>query len=360
MNREQQLAELHGYYSERPIPENLSEIVEQQLDVSLKSKYLDISLKNPLLVAPGQVTLRVSQIKAIRESGYAGCVLKSVVGEAPSSACSMAAQRKNASYIRTVYEASDPDQARPIIHWDGRCDPRPLDSYLRFAKDCHGIQEPGKFAAIGSFLCHLPLPGAGFLEQEWTHTARALHALGYDHFEIDFCPFLAGDDYTQDQKNVLRWYRTCPKFIKDVSPRIRVSPKLLNLDWGLEFQLQMAEAAIEGHSDGLVVANRFYNKELGSAHGGEELRRRNLDQIAQIKKRFPDVPISATGGVYSGTHVYEYLRAGAENVQLLSYIMGKVNRPFAKSKGSKFEKVLHRILLDPEDGLVACMLGGDA
>ncbi|MCL4376842.1 MAG: hypothetical protein M1409_00465 [Actinobacteria bacterium] len=117
----------------------------------------------------------------------------------------------------------------------------------------------------------------------------------------------------------------------------------------------MAEGAVKGGSDGLVIGNRIYKEQYGSGHGGEDLRLLNLQQIKKIKKLFPGIEISATGGIYSGKHVFEYLKAGAKNVQLLSYIMGKVKKPFIKN-GNKFENVFHKLLFDSTDGLLFYML----
>jgi len=51
-------------------------------------------------------------------------------------------------------------------------------------------------------------------------------------------------------------------------------------------------------------------------------------QIREIKNVFPDISISGTGGIYEGRHILEYLKAEAENVQVLSYIPGKVKNNF--------------------------------
>lgn len=357
MDCRRELFRVHEYYKHAPIPSDIFRKLVGEFSLpSMNASYLDLQLKNPLIVAPGQMTLRVSQIEAIRNAGFAGCVLKSVIGESKNGGCSMINQRKRASYIKTFYDPDDITGERPIIHWNGRLDTRSLAEYLEFARDASIFNDPDDFIVIASFLCHLPFPREDFLEEEWINTTRMHYEAGLKHIEIDFCPFLAGDDYTEDQKNILRWYRTCPGIMKSVADDVKVFPKLLNLDWGLEFQLEMAEASIDGGADGLVVSNRFYDKHYGSGHGGAELRRRNLKQVKLIKEHFPNISISATGGVYSGKHIYDYLKAGAENVQLLSYLMGKVNKPFSKMSGSRFDMVFHKLMLDPDEGLIACLL----
>lgn len=356
MDKRKQLQELHEKYSKEHIPSNINEIVEETIGIRLASNYVDIPLANPLLIASGQLTLNLDQIKSARKSGFAGCVLKSVVGEAITGLCSMSMQRKMPTSIKSYYESEDAHREFPIIHWNGRCDARSLDEYMDFARGAKKKTNDARFVPIASILCHLPLPGDPLKADEWVHTTKRLFDAGYNHIEIDFCPFLKGDNYTDNQKNVLDWYRNCTALMKTVSNEIRVIPKMLNLEWGLDFQVKMAEAAIEGGADGLLVANRIFKSEYNSGHGGIELRERNLAQVKEIKKCFPSLKVAATGGVYNGRQAYEYLKAGAECVQLLSFIMGKVNKPFAKAEGNKFEKVFHKLLLDPNDGLVAAII----
>jgi dihydroorotate dehydrogenase len=98
----------------------------------------------------------------------------------------------------------------------------------------------------------------------------------------------------------------------------------------------------------LVVANRFFRKyidketgeEYFTAHGGKELRILNQKQVREIRKAV-DLPISATGGTYSGRHVAEYLEIGAQNVQVLTYVMK-----------NGFERAFRNLMFDPENGFI--------
>jgi len=307
----------------------------------LKGKYGDFVLKNPILVAPGQLTRTFSQILKIKKAGYGGCVLKSVVGEDKDGNCSMLEMRKPPTYIKTVYDEDDKEKKCPIIHWDGRADTRNLSEYLDFAREAVKLMDEN-FLIVASILCHLPLPDEDFKKEEWIFTTEKLFEIGYRIFEIDFCPHLRAKDELVEKNNILRWYRHVPSFLKSVSEKIIVYPKILNFDYGMDFQIKMVESSLEGNADGVVVANRIFKKELGTAHGGRELRERNLAMIKEIKKRFPEIKISATGGIYSGKHIIEYMEAGAENVQLLSFLMGRVN---IDAEGeNKFEKVFNKLM----------------
>ena len=85
------------------------------------------------------------------------------------------------------------------------------------------------------------------------------------------------------------------------------------------------------------------------------MKKRNVKQIKEIKKIFPEVHISGTGGIYSGIDILDYMEAGANNVHLLSFLMGKTSINF-EIEGTKLEKVFYYLLFDKETGLLPSML----
>jgi len=351
----EKIARLEEYFARHPLAENPEGTIEQELGISIGAAYGTLPLKNPVIVAPGQLTRFAGQIAEIKKAGYSGCVLKSVVGEDAEGNCSMSSFRKPASYIRSVYDPGDTESLYPIIHWDGKLDTRNLPACMKFAQEVRAHAKKGDFLLAASLLCHLPSPEEDFRKEEWTNTAKIFHDAGYREFEIDFCPQLSKESALIEKKNILRWYGTIPSYVKSVSPEITVFAKVMNLDFGMDFQIEMSKAALKGGADGIVIGNRIFKKEFGCAHGGKELKERNLVQIREIKKLFPDAHVSGTGGVYSGKDMLDYLLAGAENVQILSFLMGKTCIEF-KRKGTKFEQVLHRLIFDTEDGLLASMI----
>ncbi|MCM8759798.1 MAG: hypothetical protein NC906_08530 [Candidatus Omnitrophica bacterium] len=354
MSTFQRLKDLSQYFLNHDIPEDFSEIASKELGIDISARYGPFRLKNPLLVAPGQMTVSVSQIQLIKQSGFAGCVLKSVVGEDEKGSCSMIKLRRKPTKVETVYDDYDTEGEFPIIHWDGGLDTRDLQHYLEFARIAIKLSGPD-FPVIASILGHLPSYDEDFIEDEWVYTTKKLYDTGYRVFEIDFCPFLKEHDELMSQKTILRWYRVIPEMLKKSFNDIFVFPKILNLDYGTDFQLKMVESSFQGKADGVIIANRIYKKEFGCAHGGEELRQHNLKQIKMVHQLYPDFEISATGGIYRGNHIIEYLSAGAKNVQVLSFLMGKVKKPFEK-KGNRFQQVFYKLMLDVESGYIACLL----
>ena len=330
------------------------EKIKEITGIDLSSRYGNVHLKNPILVAPGQMTRTETQIFQIKQANFAGCVLKSVVGEDGEGVCSMISYRTPSTWLRSVYDRDDKEKKFPIIHWNGKGDTRSLDEYLKFAINAFKYQEKN-FVVIASLLCHLPLPGEEIKKDEWVYTTQKLYEAGGRIFEIDFCPQLRKEEERIEKENILRWYREIPGIMKSVGKDVSVFPKLLNLEFGIDFQLEMVKAAIEGKSDGVVVANRIFKKEFNCTHGGKELKKRNVEQIKEIKKIFPEIHISGTGGIYSGIDILDYMEAGAENVQLLSFLMGKTSINF-EIEGTKFEKVFYYLLFDEKTGLLPCML----
>lgn len=337
-----------------PYPASIGEICRRELGLDLTAFYGKSRLDNPIMIASGQMTRFRGQIDKIVSAGYGGFVFKSFVGECLDGRCSMETFRRASSFIKSVYDQEDVGGEMPIIHWSGRLDTRPMQKYLDFVVDCSSLCDSGCHS-VYSFLCHLPKLNEDLLAEEWLHTVRHLMNIGAKDMEIDFCPFLQSENMLEDKCTVLRWYRECTSLIKAHYPDTGIYPKLINPLWDKQFYLDMMEAAVAGGADGLTIANRFFRPEYGSGHGGRELREKNLELVSMCKKVFPDLPIAATGGIYTGRHVFEYLRQGASSVQLLSFVMGKVYRSFI-CRGSKYRQVMHELIFEPEKGLAAAML----
>jgi len=335
---------------------NLSKMLEKEFDIDISASYLDLNLRNPILIAPGPLSQNISQIKRAAKADYGGMVLKSVVGEDKDGNASMKIMRRKSTFARWVYD----EEGNPVFHWNGGLDPRSLEDYLSFAREAFKLGKKEEFPLIASFLCHLPKDAdEEWKVKEWEYTtkkmveaARILYGDSPVIFEIDFCPFLKRERLAVNKATVLKWYREAPRLIKEASSNVYVVPKLLNLDFGFDFQMEMVKAAKEGGADGVVIANRFFRKyavketgeEYFTAHGGRELRVRNQRQIREAKKIL-DIPISATGGTYSGRHVSEYLKIGAQNVQALTYVMK-----------NGFERAFESLMFNPKDGFVTLLL----
>ncbi|MBS7657036.1 hypothetical protein KEJ33_03840 [Candidatus Bathyarchaeota archaeon] len=337
--------------------DKVNKSLDKNFGITLLSTYLDFELKSPIIVAPGPLSQTTSQIVRAATSGFGGMVLKSVVGEDKYGNSSMKMLRTKPTFARWVSD----DEGNPVYHWNGGLDQRTFTEYLKFAEKSFKIGEELKFAIIPSFLCHLPkdIEKEDWKVEEWEYTVTKLSEAALPlykdrkiTFEIDFCPFLKREKLAVDKKTILHWYRETPKLVKENCPNSYVVPKIMNLDFGLDFQIEMIKAAKQGGADCVVIANRFFRKFVDpdtkesyfTAHGGRELRIINQGQIAKAKEAV-NIPISATGGTYSGKHVYEYLSLGAQNVQLVTYVMKY-----------GFEESFKNIMFNMQDGLLAALV----
>ncbi len=348
-----ELTRLYEYYSKHHLPKDLTERIVDIFGIDIRAKYHHRELPNPIIVAPGQMSMHDNQIDSEDRAGYGGLVLKSFVGEAPNGSCSMDFWRTEGNYTRTYYEPGyRVDGSRPIVHWNGKGDTRNLEDYLPFAVRTYKSRRRCRTVRIASIICHLPgTKDEKWMEEEWLYTTKVLSDVGYKIFEIAFSPTPSVLEKAKDRDIVLEWYRTAPKIMRRARDDIVIYPKIMNMRWGLNYQFQMVEASFEGSSDGVVVANRMFNRKFKSGHGGRALLKTNLKQIRRVRREGLDIPISGTGGIYTGVEAIAYLLAGAENVQLLSYIMGKVKIPI-NHVDNQFAQVLYELILNPYNGLI--------
>ncbi|MCM8814703.1 MAG: hypothetical protein NC931_01765, partial [Candidatus Omnitrophica bacterium] len=107
MSSDKKLSELSQHFLFSDIPEDFSDIVKNELNLDIWAKYGNLELKNPVIVAPGQMTTSILQLHLIKQAGFAGCVLKSVVAEDKNQRCSMKILRKKPTKVETVYDETD-------------------------------------------------------------------------------------------------------------------------------------------------------------------------------------------------------------------------------------------------------------
>jgi hypothetical protein len=140
----------------------------------------------------------------------------------------------------------------------------------------------------------------------------------------------------------------------------RIALKLMNARIDDAFQVAMIEAAAE--ADALVVFNRLFDAEQGVAYGGWDLSDRNLRVLdlhrstVQPSNR-PRPAWCGTGNVTSGRMILEYARRGCESVQVHTLFQLPLDA-YPATAGSRTQRMLHLLVFDPHDGLIAGMLDG--
>jgi hypothetical protein len=135
---------------------------------------------------------------------------------------------------------------------------------------------------------------------------------------------------------------------------VRLALKLMNARFDDAFQAEMVAAS--GAADTLVVFNRLWDASAGIAYGGHDLSDRNLRVLDLVRASgIPHPPLSGTGDIATGRMAVAYARAGCTSVQVHTGFQ-LPRSEYAAESGSRPAMLLHRMVFDPADGLVAVML----
>ena len=332
--------------------------VREQYRIDLTARYLGVDLPHPVGKASGQLSLNRTQLETDAAAGLAFVVLKTVIAEDAAGDRAMAAWAVPESRMRVEQRASADGRAGWTVTWKGRGWDRTLDDYLALVRAGRAITVAGGPLILPSVKYHLPEGNAEFRDGEYRHTtARLADAWGGGPLllEKDFSPTLAGDDRSRARETILRWLAEVPPRIRAAAPTgVRLALKLMNARFDDAFQAEMVAASAE--ADALVVFNRLWDAEAGVAYGGHDLSDRNLRVLQAVRRAgTPHPPLSGTGNIATGRMVVAYARAGCTSVQVhTGFQLPRSEYP--AGGGSRTWMLLHRILLDPADGLVAAML----
>lgn len=345
----------------RDFPRDPAGYIREAYGVDLTARYLGFTLPHPIGKGSGQLSLNLDQLEADREAALAFVVLKTVIGEDAGGERSMGAWAVHETRMRVERRTSREGKVGWTVTWKGRGWDRSFDDYLALVRAGRDITQAGGMVVVPSAKLHLPRLDEEFRDREYRHTIGGIAgAWGGDFLplEKDFSPTLAGDALANERAQILRWLREVPARIRNaVGVPVRLALKVMNARFDDAFQLEMLEAAGGAHT--LVCFNRLYDPAAGVAYGGYDLSERNLRVLA-ARPRSPGGPaLSGTGNICSGRAILDYARLGCESVQLHTYFQLPLGM-YPAATGSRTQRVLHALLFDPREGLVASMLGLEA
>lgn len=326
LRQQERLERLHRRYQREPLPQDLPVIVQERLDIALSSRYGHLTLANPFLVAPGPASDDVRKVEKAAECGWGGIVLPTVAAEEGDGRCNLAGLRVEVERQgpSSAYRRDDARRARPALTWNGKLDHRTLDEFAVFVRGASEALAECRTCLIGSFEAGADCAG------ESHHTAAVLSASGAEAVEM-----LLRASPTASQME-------CANAAEGVG--FRLAPGLRGSDGRLSASLIPKFAA----SSVITIDLRTGLRLAESPFAGEHFA------VVESLWRAGGC-VSAAGGVYSGREALEHILNGAASVQVCSFLAGKVRAPLKRSL-NKYEQVLHALLLDPADGLVAALL----
>lgn len=326
--------------------------------VDLSGRYLGAPLPHPIGKGSGQLSLNTSQLETDADAALAFVVLKTVIAQDEDGTQAMAGWAIHETHMAVERLAAADGRSGWTVTWKGRGWDRSLDDYLQLLAQGQRLAAECGMLVIPSVKYHLPRLGEPFRETEYAYTTRAIAAAWGDTpllLEVDFSPTLAGDPLAAEREQVLRWLREVPALVRVAAGRpVRIAMKMMNARFDDAFQLAMLDAAAA--ADTLVVFNRLFDADRGVAYGGWDLSDRNLRVLDAYRG---PVPLCGTGNINSGRMILEYARRGCSSVQLHTLFQVPLEL-YPATAGSRTERVLHALVFDPTDGLVAGMLDLEA
>jgi dihydroorotate dehydrogenase (fumarate) len=282
----------------------------------LKTKYMGLELKNPLILGACNLSLDLDKAKQLEEAGVAAIVFKSLFEEQ----INLESLQMEEELLEYAERNAEMIKLFPDLHHAG-----PEEHLDKLQK----VKEAVDIPVIGSLNC--------VYEETWVEYAIEMEKTGIDGLELNFYGIpgdfdMVSDDIEAAQINILKQVKSKVK----LPVSVKLSPFYAN-------PLHLIRKLDEAGADGVVLFNRMFQPDIDlkeeqhifpfnlSQEGDYRLSLRYAGLLYQQIK----AGICANTGVFNGQDVVRLLLAGADCVQLVSTVY--------KNKISHIEKMLSDI-----------------
>ncbi len=272
--------------------------------MEMKTRYLGLDLKNPLVVSPSPMSEPIENIKHMEDAGAAAIVLHSLFEEQ----ITLASNELDANLLQGEGSFAEALTYFPDMG-DYKMGPDGYLEHIRRAKESVDIPIIGSLNGVS----------AG----GWLDFAKKIEAAGADALELNvyFIPTNPGmngqtleDIYVQIVKNV--------KAVVSIPVAVKIGPYFSAM-------ANMATRLDQACADGLVLFNRFYQPDIDI----NELEAKpdlNLSDSRELRLRLRWAAIlygvikadmAITGGVHTSEDVIKSMMAGASVAMLTSALL---------------------------------------
>jgi len=271
----------------------------------LTTKYLGLTLNNPIIVGSSGLTDSVEKIKELEKNGAGAVVLKSLFEE--QIMLEAEHKLKMAKEDNLMYA----EHSETFDYIDVHVKEKELNNYLELISKA---KKEVMIPIIASVNC--------ITSQEWTSFARDIEKAGADALELNI--FIMPFNLDKDCQNIdVVYYEILEKVKKQVSipVSVKISPYFANLG-------KIIKNLDEKGADGVVLFNRFASPDIdidtlkvttANVFSSPEEIHNSLRWIAILDKRV-NCDLAASTGVHSGEAMIKQILAGASVVQATSAI----------------------------------------
>ena len=269
--------------------------------VDLKTTYLGLELKNPIIVGSSGLTDSATKVKKLEESGAAAVVIKSLFEE-----------EIMLEYEKIVAEEAPKRYKDEFLDYlDYRIKEQNINKYVTLISDCKKAVNIPVIASVNCASHH-----------EWTNFAKEIEEAGADALEVNLFVLPSNVNKTPEENEKLYF-----DVIKRLKEKIKI-PVALKISYYFSNLALMIQKLSESGIEGLVLFNRFYSPDFDLEK--MEVTTTNVlshpDELSislrwmAIMSQRVKCDLAASTGVHDGDAVVKQLLAGATAVQVVSTI----------------------------------------
>lgn len=273
--------------------------------MNLETKYLGITLKNPLVPSASPLSSKVDTVKEMEDAGASAVVMYSLFEEQimqENRALDHFLTTSRESYAEAISYFPQPREYHNLH----------AEDYLNHIRKLKSAVEIPVFASLN-----------GVSQGGWTSFARNMEEAGADAIELNIY-YIAGDpSLTTDV--VEQMYIDDLKAVKkavDIPVAVKLGPYFSAF-------ANMAVRLEEAGADGLVLFNRFYQPDIdlenlevepSLALSSSFEKRLPLRWIAMLRPHL-NCSLAATTGIRSGEDAVKMILAGADVTMMASVLL---------------------------------------
>lgn len=272
---------------------------------NLETKYMGLSLKNPIVVASSGLTNSVEKIRELEAAGAGAVVLKSIFEEQINSEVSHLINK-------------DPQNLYPEAEdyiWNYTRN-NSITRHIELVKEA---KKAVSIPIIASINC--------VSDKEWTAFAKDFEQAGADGLELNL--FVLPTQREKSSQEIEQLYIDVLSKVKKLV-KIPVSIKI-----GFYFTnlVSLADKLVGAGAQSVVMFNRFYEPDIdikkleivpSEVFSSPADIRRSLRWVGILSAAVPNLQIAASTGIHDSEAVIKQLLAGAQVTQICSslYING--------------------------------------